>query len=74
MNREDDLKYLRSVIDNNHAYGCVESVVNRLYKKIGRGHMIIGKILEIELESMNLQLELKDKLQDLQLSLKEDIE
>jgi len=74
MNREDDLRYLRSVIDSNHAFGCAESVINRLYKKIDRGHMIIGKIIEIELQSMNLQLELKDKMQNLQLSLKEDVE
>lgn len=74
MNREDDLKYLRSVIDSNHAFGCVESVINRLYKKIDRGQMIISKIIEIELESMSHQLQLKDKLKNFQLSLKEDVE
>jgi len=74
MNREDDLKYLRSVIDNNHAFGCVESVVNRLYKKIDRGHMIISQIIEIELEGMSYQMKIRDKMKNLELSLKKDVE
>jgi hypothetical protein len=50
MNREDDLKYLRSVIDSNHAFGCVESVVNRLWERIDKNEHALRHVLTMQVE------------------------
>lgn len=50
MDREYDLKYVRSLIDNVHTLGCVESVIKRLWERIDRNEHALKHVLTMQLE------------------------
>jgi uncharacterized membrane protein len=50
MDRESDLKYLRSVIDGNHAFRCAESVINRLWERIDKNEHALKHVLTMQVE------------------------
>lgn len=62
MDREYDLKYVRSLIDNEHTLGCVESVVKRLWERIDRNEHALKHVLTMQIEIQENIVKLNDWL------------